>query len=181
MTLTFQKEVAERIEAPVMSAQRCRLSIMCQNWCEVQHRFNIPGRAFVPKPKVDVGVVHFKPYKTPIIPLPFQLVEKVATAIFRYRQKFVRKGLETLFPDHCSEKLVTEILQKSEIPQENRSFQLSLSEIGRICCAYKNIIEKSPALYKFKYNSEDRNWEENERNSDIIDQNLKNNIIYSNF
>lgn len=43
MTLTFQKEVAERMVAPIMTKERCRLSIMCQNWCRVEHKFNISG------------------------------------------------------------------------------------------------------------------------------------------
>lgn len=44
MTLTFQKEVAERMVAPIMTKERSRLSVMCQNWCRVEHKFNIPGK-----------------------------------------------------------------------------------------------------------------------------------------
>ena len=40
-------------------------------------RFTIPGRAFVPKPEVDVSVVTFTPLKQPYIDLPFSMVEKV--------------------------------------------------------------------------------------------------------
>lgn len=43
MTLTFQKEVAERTVAEANGPQRCRLSVMCQNWCDVKHLYNIPG------------------------------------------------------------------------------------------------------------------------------------------
>lgn len=46
MTLTFQKEVAERMVAPIMSQERSRLSIMCQNWCRVEHKFNIQGKTY---------------------------------------------------------------------------------------------------------------------------------------
>lgn len=115
MTLTFQKEVAERMIAPVMTAQRCRLSVMCQNWCAVDYKFTIPGiifdilceklhhcinrfifaaREFKPKPKVEVGVVHFQPHIQPIIPLPFDLVEKVVKALFSSRQKFCNNTLK---------------------------------------------------------------------------------------
>lgn len=44
MTLTFQKEVAERTVAEANGRQRCRLSVMCQNWCDVKHLYNIPGK-----------------------------------------------------------------------------------------------------------------------------------------
>lgn len=56
MTLTFQKEVAERMVAPIMTKERSRLSIMCQNWCRVEHKFNIPGRIFF----YNVIFIHFK-------------------------------------------------------------------------------------------------------------------------
>ncbi|TRY54203.1 hypothetical protein DNTS_030467, partial [Danionella cerebrum] len=54
LTLTFQKEVAERLIATPGSQQRSRLSIMAQYLCMVKCCFNIPGRAFVPKPDVSV-------------------------------------------------------------------------------------------------------------------------------
>lgn len=44
LTLTFQKEVAERIVAPVMHVQRCRLSVMCQAYCSVQHQLTLSGQ-----------------------------------------------------------------------------------------------------------------------------------------
>lgn len=43
MTLTFQKEVAERLVAQPSEDQRCRLSIMAQAWTFPVLRFIIPG------------------------------------------------------------------------------------------------------------------------------------------
>jgi dimethyladenosine transferase 1 len=43
MTLTFQKEVAERLVSQVSYKQRCRLSIMAQTWTCPMLRFVIPG------------------------------------------------------------------------------------------------------------------------------------------
>ncbi|XP_075780612.1 dimethyladenosine transferase 1, mitochondrial isoform X2 [Pelodiscus sinensis] len=64
MTLTFQKEVAERLTATTGSKQRSRLSIMSQYLCTVQNCFTIPGRAFVPKPELGSKVAVIAP-KTP--------------------------------------------------------------------------------------------------------------------
>ena len=43
LTLTFQKEVAERMVAKILTKQRCRLSVMCQYLCDVKLCFIIPG------------------------------------------------------------------------------------------------------------------------------------------
>ena len=43
LTLTFQKEVAERMVAEINSDQRCRLSIVCQYLCHVNLKMVIPG------------------------------------------------------------------------------------------------------------------------------------------
>ncbi|XP_061650282.1 dimethyladenosine transferase 1, mitochondrial isoform X2 [Phyllopteryx taeniolatus] len=93
LTLTFQKEVAERLTASTKSKQRSRLSIMAQYLCTVHHRFTIPGRAFVPKPEVDVGVVHFTPLVQPLIQQPFKLVEKVVRNVFQFRRKHCHRGI----------------------------------------------------------------------------------------
>ncbi|XP_017747521.1 PREDICTED: dimethyladenosine transferase 1, mitochondrial isoform X2 [Rhinopithecus bieti] len=61
MTLTFQKEVAERLAANTGSKQRSRLSVMAQYLCNVRHIFTIPGRAFVPKPEIFLHLNCLRP------------------------------------------------------------------------------------------------------------------------
>lgn len=94
LTLTFQKEVADRIAAPIMTNERNRLSIMCQYLFHVERRSTIRGSAFTPKPKVDVGIVRFTPRIEPLINLPFQLVEKVVRSVFHFRQKYCKNGVQ---------------------------------------------------------------------------------------
>uniref|UniRef100_A0A1B6KI00 rRNA adenine N(6)-methyltransferase n=1 Tax=Graphocephala atropunctata TaxID=36148 RepID=A0A1B6KI00_9HEMI len=149
MTLTFQKEVAERMAAPVMTSQRCRLSIMCQNWCQVHHKFNIPGSAFLPKPEVDVGVVHLVPREVPVIDLPFPLVEKVVRCVFSFRQKYCVRGVESLFPRGSWERLVPEMMERAEVNPQARPFQLTVPEFGRLCHVYAEIIQREPTMARY--------------------------------
>lgn len=149
LTLTFQKEVAERMVAPIGSAERCRLSVMCQHLCHVQHKFNIPGKAFVPKPDVDVGVVRFVPMVTPLIQCPFDIVEKVVRTTFSFRQKYCRKGLERLFPVTMRPVLVETLLNDADVDGKLRPFQLSIEEFNRICIAYQKICRQYPTLLKY--------------------------------
>ncbi|KAJ8930665.1 hypothetical protein NQ314_016506 [Rhamnusium bicolor] len=131
MTLTFQKEVAERMVAPVTHKQRCRLSVMCQLWCNVQYKFTIPGKAFVPKPDVDVAVVTLSPLKYPMINLPFKMVEKVLRNIFNMRQKYAVR---------------LKLFKLADVDHTTRPFEISNEEFARICYAYKVICEENPGI-----------------------------------
>ncbi|KAF5294922.1 hypothetical protein FQR65_LT10634 [Abscondita terminalis] len=91
MTLTFQKEVAERMVATL--------------WGEVKHKFTIPGKAFLPKPDVDVGVVTLVPLKDPLVKLPFDMVERVIRHVFNMRQKASHRGGSCLFPPELRNEL----------------------------------------------------------------------------
>ncbi|XP_038044098.1 dimethyladenosine transferase 1, mitochondrial-like [Patiria miniata] len=150
MLLTFQKEVAERLVAPVKDPQRSRLSIMAQHLCEVKHCFTIPGAAFVPKPDVDVSVVHFTPLKEPLIDLPFKLVEKVVRSVFHFRRKYCRRGVESLFPLERPD-LTDEVFQKTDIDPMRRPMTLTMEEFNLICHAYNNICLRIPGIQEYNY------------------------------
>ncbi|PIO65672.1 ribosomal RNA adenine dimethylase family protein, partial [Teladorsagia circumcincta] len=98
LTLTFQMEVAKRICSPIDCDSRARISIMAQYLTEPKLLFKIPGACFVPKPDIDVGVVRFIPRIQPLISAPFEVVEKLCRQVFHYRQKYMIKGLKTLYP-----------------------------------------------------------------------------------
>jgi len=149
LTLTFQEEVAQRMVAPIGASNRCRLSVMCQSLCHVQHKFTIPGRAFVPKPDVDVGVVHFVPRVEPAARVPFDLVEKVVRSAFSYRQKYCRRGLETLFPASTRSEMTPLLLDMADVDGTVRPFQLSVEEFARLCSAYQVLCQRHPNLFRY--------------------------------
>lgn len=151
MTLTFQKEVGERIVAKPMDEQRCRLSVMSQIWTRPVVRFIISGKAFVPKPDVDVAVVRLDPLRQPLTTLPFDLVEKVIREIFSMRQKYVRRGIANLYPDDYQIELTKETFDKADVNPTARSYQLSNEECIRLADAYKNIIERHPGIASYNY------------------------------
>lgn len=166
LTLTYQLEVAQRMAAGPGHAQRCRLSLMCQNWCHVKHCFTIPGRAFVPPPDVNVGVVHLTPRVAPAVPLPFPLVEKVARCLFAFRQKHCRRGAGTLFPTRVRDSLADKLFKVADVDPKLQPFQLTMAEFNRLCHTYKAILDRHPTLAK--YNHRDPATEDNEDWDDII-------------
>lgn len=169
MTLTFQKEVGERMAAPPLDKQRCRLSVMCQLWCKVSYEFIIPGRAFIPKPDVDVAVMTLKPLKEPLVNLPFKMVERVLRTIFNTRQKYLKTCVGRLFPEehrtelgktslnvfslttNCFFLLVMKLLTLSELQATSRPMQLSNAEYVNILYAYKLLCEEFPSIEDFDF------------------------------
>uniref|UniRef100_A0A182P1I2 rRNA adenine N(6)-methyltransferase n=1 Tax=Anopheles epiroticus TaxID=199890 RepID=A0A182P1I2_9DIPT len=151
LTLTFQKEVAERIVAPILSDQRCRLSVMNQIWSTPELRFEISGRAFVPKPEVDVGVVTIVPMQTPLTQVHFDTVEKVIRHIFSMRQKYCRRGVSNLYPPAVREELTELTFKRADVDPLARSFQLSVAECLRIVEAYDGLVREHPEIAGYDY------------------------------
>uniref|UniRef100_A0A182R1Z1 rRNA adenine N(6)-methyltransferase n=1 Tax=Anopheles funestus TaxID=62324 RepID=A0A182R1Z1_ANOFN len=151
LTLTFQKEVAERIVAPILSDQRCRLSVMNQIWSSPDLRFMISGRAFVPKPQVDVGVVTIVPLQTPLTQVHFDTVEKVIRHIFSMRQKYCRRGVSNLYPPAVREELTELTFKRAEVDPLARSFQLSVAECLRIVEVYDDLVRQHPEIATYDY------------------------------
>ncbi|XP_045918473.1 dimethyladenosine transferase 1, mitochondrial [Micropterus dolomieu] len=154
LTLTFQKEVAERLTASTGSKQRSRLSVMAQYLCTVHNCFTIPGRAFVPKPEVDVGVVHFTPLVQPQIQQPFKLVEKVIRNVFQFRRKHCHKGVEKLFPEACRVELTQEMMQKADVDPTLRPPELTIPQIRALADAYAHLCTHEPTLLSYEFREE---------------------------
>ncbi|NXT61248.1 TFB1M transferase, partial [Chaetops frenatus] len=154
MTLTFQKEVGERLTANPGSNQRSRLSIMAQHLCTVENCFVIPSEAFVPKPEVDVAVVHFTPLVQPKIQQPFELVEKVVQSVFQFRRKYCFRGIETLFPENGRLKRTEQLMMTANVDPTLRPFQLSMSQFRNLCNAYREMCDEDPSLFVYNYREE---------------------------
>ncbi|KAI8498446.1 Dimethyladenosine transferase 1, mitochondrial [Branchiostoma belcheri] len=156
LTLTFQKEVCERICAPPRTSQRSRLSIMSQYLCQVKHCFRIPGKCFVPKPDVDVGVVHFTPLVRPRIQgVPFKAVEKVVKHVFHLRGKYCRRGAAELFPPERPD-LLEDLFSLSEVDSTVRPWQLTMTEWDRLAHAYWDICQREPWVSEYDFRARTR-------------------------
>lgn len=173
MVLTFQKEVGERIIAPILNDQRCRLSVMSQIWTKPELRFLIPGKAFVPKPDVDVAVVRFEPLKTPLTMLPFDLVEKVMRYLFSMRQKKILHCIKNLYPDELRTELTERTFASAKVSPEAKCFELSNEECLRLATVYNDILKEYPNIENYNYRAQrfkDFNVNMLEQ-SDILDEN----------
>lgn len=96
MTLMFQKEVADRIAAPVGAEAYGRLSVLAQATSHAQVVMDVPARAFTPPPKVASAVARLTPRQDRPEPARLDALQKVTAAAFGQRRKMLRSSLKSL-------------------------------------------------------------------------------------
>jgi 16S rRNA (adenine1518-N6/adenine1519-N6)-dimethyltransferase len=95
-TLLFQKEVGERICAPVGSKMYGRLSVLVQAWATPRLLFSLGPKHFTPPPKVETAVLGIVPLTPAERLLPATLapsLQAVTAAAFQQRRKMLRSSL----------------------------------------------------------------------------------------
>jgi 16S rRNA (adenine1518-N6/adenine1519-N6)-dimethyltransferase len=93
MVLMFQKEVAERIVAPVGSKSYGRLAILTAAVASTQIVLKAPARAFTPPPKVESAVVLIEPLPADRRFTDLAALENITESAFGQRRKTLRKSL----------------------------------------------------------------------------------------
>jgi len=91
MILMFQKEVAERISARVGNADRGSLSVIAQNYYDIERSYILPPEAFFPKPKIYSQVLIFKKKIQPDFSMNFSKLTQHLKHIFMHPRKMLGK------------------------------------------------------------------------------------------
>lgn len=127
MTLTIQKEVAERIAAEPGGKEYGVLSIMVQYYAKPALKFIIPKEVFRPIPKVDSAVVHIEILNKPAVDVKDEeMFSKVVKIAFSQRRKMLSNSLKNLRGD------VKEWLDHAGIDPDRRPETLSIEEFARL-------------------------------------------------
>ena len=112
----MQKEVAERLVAPVGSSQYGRLTVMARFFCDIERLFDVPPTAFIPEPKVDSSYVCLVPHhRYQLTAVQFQQLSRLVRHVFSMKRKTLRKSLKSLLPQHMMMDLPIDLSQR---PQE---------------------------------------------------------------
>ena len=130
LTLTFQREVAERICARPADEAYGRLSVLAQWRAEPRILFDINRRAFVPPPKVTSTVVRIDALPDPRFDARLEDLEAITGAAFGQRRKMIRKSLKQLTP------AADAILKEARVPPSARAEELDLSQFCALARAY---------------------------------------------
>jgi len=133
MTLTVQKEVAERIVAGPGGKDYGVLSIMIQYYAVPALQFVIPREAFRPVPKVDSAVVHMKILEKPSVDVGDErLFFKLVKTAFSQRRKMLSNSLKNIRSD------IKELLTEAGIDHQRRPETLSIEEFARLSDLFEN-------------------------------------------
>jgi 16S rRNA (adenine1518-N6/adenine1519-N6)-dimethyltransferase len=119
LVLTFQREVAQRLVAPVGTKAYGRLSVLAQWRTEPRILFDIAPQAFVPPPKVTSSVVHLRPRPAPRC-CEREALARVTEAAFGQRRKMLRQSLRSLGVDPMR------LIEKARLDPMARAEQISI-------------------------------------------------------
>ena len=130
----FQKELAERIIGKFNTSKYGRLSILRNYRLYILNKFNVSPNCFVPRPKVDSTVLHFKPNKKIFKEIKnIESLEKITQILFSSKRKMINKAISKIFKNP---KLLS---QKLNIDLSLRPDQLSENDFYRIAEYYEKI------------------------------------------
>jgi 16S rRNA (adenine1518-N6/adenine1519-N6)-dimethyltransferase len=128
----FQREVAERIVAPVGGKSYGRLAVLAQWRTDPKILFDVNRSAFVPPPNVTSSVVQLIP-KTDPLPCDRRALERVTQAAFGQRRKMLRQSLRSLGVDAVA------LLAAAAIEPTRRAEELSVAEFAGLANAFAAI------------------------------------------
>lgn len=129
MTLMFQKEVADRIMAPIRTKDYGRLSVLAQLQCHITKLFDLNPECFTPAPKVWSSVLLFTPKETSLTKTEIKKLESLTSQVFSMRRKMIRQSLKNI---SNLESLCTEVGIKTNMRPEEISPEQFLALAQRL-------------------------------------------------
>ncbi|MGU9956886.1 MAG: 16S rRNA (adenine(1518)-N(6)/adenine(1519)-N(6))-dimethyltransferase RsmA [Arenicellales bacterium WSBS_2016_MAG_OTU3] len=125
MLFMLQREVVDRMVAPVGGHDYGRLSVMVQYFCEVEKRFDVAAESFTPPPKVVSSVITLTP-KVLTLEQDQQVARfaRIVKTAFMYRRKTLRNALKK----ECS----TGQIEAADIAPDARPQNLGIEDYRRL-------------------------------------------------
>ncbi len=138
MSVTIQKELADRIMARPSTKDYSALSIWIQSQCETELvRVMTPG-VFWPRPKVHSAILKIRPLasmREKIADVPF--FHTFVRSLFFHRRKYLRSVLLSAYKGQWTKPDVDAVLDKTGLSGEYRAEQLDVATIIGLCDAVR--------------------------------------------
>ncbi len=134
MTVTIQKELADRMLAGPGTKDYGALSVWVQSLCDGTLVRVLPPSVFWPRPKVDSAIIHLQhqPQRRAEIP-DIEFFHRFVRSIFFHRRKFLRSVAISAFKVELNKTQVDEVLEQAALSSTARAEELSVQELQQLC------------------------------------------------
>lgn len=146
MTVTIQKELADRITASPGTKDYSGLSIWVQSLCDVETVRVLPPSVFWPRPKVSSAFLQVTPRedkRSRFVDLVFH--HRFVRSLFFHRRKFLRSVLVSATKDQLTKADIDEILARQGVAGDCRAEQLDIAAIHGLSDAVRERVSDPPA------------------------------------
>ena len=143
MTVTIQKELADRIAALPGTKDYGALSIWIQSQCQVEVIRVMPPSAFWPRPKVHSAILNIqldRARRTRIGDVEF--FHTFVRAAFFHRRKYLRSVLLSAFKNRLDKPAVDQILTRLHLSPDTRAEQLDVETMLTLCKAVRAFVQE---------------------------------------
>ncbi len=141
MTITIQKELADRIVSGPGSKDYGALSVWVQSQCEAEIVRILPPSVFWPRPKVTSAIVQIRlrrDWRERIPDLAF--FHTFARSMFFHRRKFLRSVILSAYKERLSKPDVDSLMHGLSFDEATRAEQLDVPTMLRLCEAIRAMI-----------------------------------------
>lgn len=138
MTVTIQKELAERIVAVPSTKDYGALSVWIQSQCQSEIVRILNNKVFWPRPKVESAILNIvtQPERRAAIP-DIAFFHSFVRSLFFHRRKFLRSVLIAGFKDRLNKSQVDEVMAKFSLGPDARAEQMTVESILPLCEAFR--------------------------------------------
>ena len=142
MTVTIQKELAERIVAAPGTKDYGALSVWVQCQCRAEITRIMPPSVFWPRPKVESAILRIDvdDQRRQAIP-DREYFHQFVRKLFLHRRKFLRGVLVAGYKDRLSKPRIDELLAQAGFDERARAEELPYDDLLRLCEAVRAATE----------------------------------------
>src|SRR5262249_34478945 len=145
MTVTIQKELAERISARPHSKDYGALSLWVQCQCRVEILRTMPPSVFWPRPNVDSAIIHIaqEPQRREAIP-DRRFFHQFVRTLFLHRRKFLRGVLASAYKDYLDKPAVDQILAELQFSPAVRAEEIEVDQMLALSEKFRTRLPTTP-------------------------------------
>ncbi len=143
MTVTIQKELADRITASPGTKDYGALSVWVQCQAHARCVRTLPPSAFWPRPAVSSAIlqIQFVPELRKRIP-DLDFFHQFVRQVFLHRRKLLRGVLQSQYRKQMPKARVDQLLAELELPPECRAEELSVDQLLRLAEQFRQEVQR---------------------------------------